>query len=173
MYKEVYSDVLGIFAQESNGLAQTEAAVPFIISTRNVPNHRAIICNYIKPYMIYSRLDSAKKDFAFDPMSVSADRLGMLQKSPLAVGFDLNIIKAWSKDRYFDFDFNVGYQFNLINLFNTVDSSRTNAYFQSIIPKFKFNFLRDKFSLNLGRIHFHTTNFAKNSTFVPRYVKWK
>ncbi|UPT66909.1 MAG: hypothetical protein M0D57_21190 [Sphingobacteriales bacterium JAD_PAG50586_3] len=77
---KVYSDVLGIFAQESNGLAQTEASLPIIISTRNVPNKRSMFFNYIKPHFIYSRLDSSKKDYAFNPSVAIADRLGMLQK---------------------------------------------------------------------------------------------
>jgi hypothetical protein len=144
---KVYSDALGIFAQEANGLAQTEASLPFVISTRNVPNKRAVFFNYIKPHFIYSRLDSSKKDYAYNPSVTIADRLGMLQKSPLAVGIDLNIIKAWSKDRLFDFEANLGYQFNLINLFNTDDSTRANAYFQFMVPKLKLNFLQDKFTI--------------------------
>lgn len=70
----LFTDVLGLLGEESNGLAQTELDFIIPLHRRNVSNHYAYWCSDVRMKSTFSRLDSKYKYTAVDTLTNSLER---------------------------------------------------------------------------------------------------
>ncbi|GAB5472419.1 MAG: hypothetical protein Mars2KO_05180 [Maribacter sp.] len=90
-----YSDFLGLFANESNGLFQIQGKADFFLNPFNFNRSSLYLFKKITPFIRYSRLE---EDNSFIETSLQGvmqqfenSRLELIEKSNLEFGFDVNL----------------------------------------------------------------------------------
>jgi hypothetical protein len=101
-----YTDLLGLFADESNGLFQIEGKADFFIHPFNVEREALYFFKKISPYVRYSRFDDetgfvqSRENELTDNMGnvigtenlISDNELLLLERSNLEMGLNLNLV---------------------------------------------------------------------------------
>ena len=110
-----YTDLLGLFSDEANGLFQIEGKADFFIHPFNFPRTSLYYFKKVSPYVRYSRFDD-DNDFVQAAMadsivvdmdtiaqySLRNSKLALLERSNLEMGLDINLINfRWFKESPF------------------------------------------------------------------------
>ncbi len=102
-----YTDLLGLFGDEANGLFQIEGKAEFFIHPFNLPREAFYYLKKVSPYVRYSRFDD-DNDFLLATMPTMTEpnpnpdepdnyffndrKLDLLERSNLEMGLDINVI---------------------------------------------------------------------------------
>jgi len=140
----VYSDALGLFGGEPNGLLQTDARYKLIINRTNIPNTRGFWLPYVRTQLTASKLDSRYKYEPLDEATFS--RLNLVQKSWLNFELALSPFACFTHSKSFSlFYTEVGANVHATQVAKATDTFSVN------IPNFfvetGFNY---KVSRNIG-----------------------
>ena len=112
---QVYSDLLGVFGNEANGIIQFEANSKFYLH-RGSYNNKYIYKPFdaIEPFFHFSRIDSK-----FDTITVSGgkevNRIELFRRYTYAVGLDVNLLRADFRPHN-SFEIKLGYMYSSSNL---------------------------------------------------------
>ncbi|MDO5969923.1 hypothetical protein Q4Q35_08885 [Flavivirga aquimarina] len=92
-----YTDALGLFSNEANGLFQIEGQADFFIHPFSFPRTAFYYLKKVSPFVRYSRLDNDEDFLTATPNNVgiynfNESKLQLLQRSNLEMGLDVNII---------------------------------------------------------------------------------
>ncbi len=93
-----YTDLLGLFGDESNGLFQIEGKADFFIHPFNFDRTALYYLKKVSPYVRYSRFDEnddfiqSTLDNTTNTYGFAPNKLDLLEKSNLEMGLDLNLL---------------------------------------------------------------------------------
>lgn len=124
----LYSDLLGAFGNQSNGLVQTEGYIKQILHRSNIRNRGIFLVNYVKANFVLSKFDSKVAYVDSAKMSRSA----LLQSASFNASLSFNLFNMWlgkKSPNYFYTD--LGFGINSSNLKRKKDSISviTNNFF--------------------------------------------
>ncbi len=154
---QVYSDLLGVFGNEANGIIQFEANSKFYLHRGNYNNTYIYKPgDAIEPFFHFSRIDSK-----FDTIAVSAgqqvNRMELFRRYTYAVGLDINLFRADFRPHN-SFEIKAGYMYSSSNLNvegNKITASLHTPYGELVLKSKKLN----NFALDLrGRFLFQKLN---------------
>jgi len=136
-----FSDMLGVFDDQPNGLVQTEGSLKIITQTQNtIRNVPLYLVQYVQPYFGLARFDSTFKQTNILGDS-TVNRMSMLQRSSFTFGVKLNILKYYAKSGG-GIELNGGYQYNRTDLYRNSDSTKLgvslNSFYLQAPIKIKF-----------------------------------
>lgn len=93
-----YTDMLGLFGDEANGLFQIEGKADFFIHPFNFPRTALYYFKKVSPYVRYSRFDE-NEDFIAATLNTTTNKyefdskkLALLERSTLEMGLDINLL---------------------------------------------------------------------------------
>jgi hypothetical protein len=130
----LFTDVLGLLGEESNGLAQTELDFIIPLHRRNVSNHYAYWCSDVRMKSTFSRLDSKYKYTAVDTLTNSLERSILNQRKWFNAEIGLVFFKGdFTKRSENNFSLDLIAGLNLSRIANNGDSM---SY---ILPYFGFS----------------------------------
>lgn len=92
----VYTDALGLFANNPNGLVQIDAASKFLIHQSNITGRSAFILHYLKANVNFAKFDSKQLYVTENDYSRSA----LLQRSWFNASLALNLFEGYMKQHY-------------------------------------------------------------------------
>src|SRR5690606_35335487 len=121
---QVYSDLLGVFGDEPNGLIQFEANTKVYLHRVNYKNTYAFMpFDAIEPFFHFNRIESK-----FDTIALSSaqeiNRLELFRRYTYAVGLDVNLFRGdWRPSN--SFELKAGYMYSSSNL--VIDDEKLNA----------------------------------------------
>lgn len=91
-----YTDMLGLFGDEANGLFQIEGKADFFINPFNIPREAIYYFKKVSPYVRYSRLDDEEDFIEAIPTNGVYDfnnkKLELLKRSNLEMGLEMNLL---------------------------------------------------------------------------------
>lgn len=161
---KVFSDLLGVFNHEPNGLVQTEGELKLITLTRNFRNLRLFPFHYIEPYFNYSKLDSAYSHVSINPDS-SINRMNILQRSNFTFGVKANTLKYYFDSGSF-IELNIGFQYNQSSVYSPDNKTKNTLSLNSLFFESAVSYRASK------TIHFrYTPTFYLQSVDITLPVK--
>lgn len=93
-----YTDMLGLFGDEANGLFQIEGKADFFINPFNIPREAVYYFKKVSPYVRYSRFDE-DEDFITTTLNTGTSeynfndkKLELLERSTLEMGLEMNLL---------------------------------------------------------------------------------
>lgn len=140
----VYSDVLGTFFNQPNGIANTEGSLKIVTNTNNINDSRFVALNYLKPYFGVSKFDNSFGVTATDTLLNRIGRQNLLQRSWLNYGLSLNLFKYWftGASRYDALGVNIGhngYLSRVVNRPSDTSNVLINNWYAELFFEFKVN----------------------------------
>lgn len=93
-----YTDFLGLFGDEANGLFQIEGKADFFIHPFNFPRTALYYFKKVSPYVRYSRFDenenfiAATLNTGTSEYEFDSKKLDLLERSTLEMGLDINLL---------------------------------------------------------------------------------
>lgn len=153
-----YTDFLGLFGDEANGLFQIEGKADFFIHPFNFPRTALYYFKKVSPYVRYSRFDenedfiTANLDTGTSTYEFDAKKLGLLERSNLEMGLDINLLNFRTfKESPFWTSLYIPFSYNVTNIL--ADPTLDKINFKTLgyglgaeIELKRFN----NFGLNLG-----------------------
>ncbi|RNL78221.1 hypothetical protein ED312_19350 [Sinomicrobium pectinilyticum] len=138
---QVYSDLLGVFGDEPNGLIQFEANTKLYLHRANYKNTYTFMpFDAIEPFFHFNRIESK-----FDTIALSSaqeiNRLELFRRYTYAVGLDVNLFRGdWRPSN--SFELKAGYMYSSSNL--VIDDEKLNAalhtpYLEAVLKSRKLN----------------------------------
>ena len=121
-----FSDMLGVFNEEPNGLVQFEGNFKIHLFISNIWRNKPVFAiQYIQPYFTTARFD---RDFGFTEIRADStiDRMSLFQRSSFIFGIDLNLAKFYSRSGH-RIELKAGYQYNRSDILQPSDSTRIGA----------------------------------------------
>lgn len=95
-----YTDFIGLFGDEANGLFQVEGKADFFINPFNFSGSSVYVFKKVAPYVRYSRLDEDENFVEAFPnadnpglFDFNANKLSILEKTNLEMGFNTNFFQ--------------------------------------------------------------------------------
>lgn len=165
----VYSDILGTFFNEPNGLVNTEASTRIITNTEDIWGRSVILFNSIKPSLSLTRFDNNQRFTNIDTSTLIIDRQDALQKSWLNFGLTVNLFRHWytGASQYDTWGLNAGYNGYLTKVVRREGDTANgyiNSWFAELFyePRVSSNFGVDM-GLSLNYLNFSNANFISNS----------
>lgn len=102
----VYTDFLGLFGNEANGVVQTEIASRIQLNTQNMRNTKWYWVSYIKPSLKYARLDNQFQTIDINQDTVN--RVSLYRQANFTFGSMINLIK-YNHQEVHNVYFDLGY----------------------------------------------------------------
>lgn len=93
---KLYTDALGVFANNPNGLVQVDASSKFMIHQSNISHRSAFILHNIKLNVNFAKFDSKQQYVTENDYSRSA----LLQKSWFNANLGINLFEGYVKQHY-------------------------------------------------------------------------
>lgn len=155
---QVYSDLLGVFANQPNGLIQFEANTKLYLHRGNFRNSFVYApADAIEPFFHFSRIDSKFDSIPVDTITNKLNRIELFRRYTYAVGLDINIFRAdWQPSN--SFELKAGYMYTSSNLIvneKKMPIALHTPYFELVVKSKKLN----NFGIDLrGRIMFQKLN---------------
>jgi hypothetical protein len=153
----VYTDLLGLVDEESNGIINFEASSTIKISPSPVAMAwtEFLFFKEIKPYFNYSRFDKENRaiettfNTTLSKYEIS-NNLNLIQNAFISTGIELNLIQLkLQKEFPFSLSFPLVYEFNMTEVLLGTEKVKVNSYRTSL--GVSANFRRTKnFGLNIG-----------------------
>jgi len=186
-----YTDLLGLFGDESNGLFQVEGQADFFIHPFNFPRTGLYYLKKISPYVRYSRFDDDTGFVKAEGVIVNNDdgtmsteylirdkKLALLEKSNLEMGVDLNLINfRWFKESPLWTSIYFPLSYNATKVRTDADDDSNDANYKTLGFGFgidleirRFN----NFGLNIGyelKGHSFIGDYSEFNIEEPGYLK--
>ena len=128
-----YTDMLGLFGDEANGLFQIEGKADFFINPFNIPREAIYYFKKISPYVRYSRFDededfiTATLNTGTSEYSFSNNKLELLERSTLEMGLEMNILTfRLVKESPFWISFNTPLTYNVTRIQTDATTEKSN-----------------------------------------------
>ncbi|SFC80683.1 hypothetical protein SAMN05421747_12919 [Parapedobacter composti] len=138
---QVYSDLLGVFGDQPNGLIQFEANTKLYLHRANYPNTYIFApLDAIEPFFHFNRIESK-----FDTINVSStneiNRLELFRRYTYAVGLDVNLFRAdWRPSN--SFEVKAGYMYSSSNLVigeDKIHAALHTPYIEAVLKSKRLN----------------------------------
>ncbi|WP_046745967.1 hypothetical protein [Kordia zhangzhouensis] len=177
-----YTDFLGLFGDEANGLFQIEGKADFFIHPFNFPRSALYYLKKVSPYVRYSRFDEdedfiqATLNTGTSEYELSDKKLELLERSTLEMGLNVNLVNFRAfKESPFWTSFYVPISYNVTNV--QTDASLDKVNFNTIgyglgaeIELKRFN----NFGLNLGyelKGYSYIGDYSSENIIEPGFMK--
>jgi hypothetical protein len=181
-----YTDLLGLFADESNGLFQIEGKAEFFIHPFNFSRTALYLFKKVSPYVRYSRFDDETGFVQATPSPqdmpteflLSDAKLSLLERSNLEMGLDINLINfRWFKESPFWTSIYFPLSYNVTKVRTDATMEDNDANYKTLGFGFGLDFeIRrfNNFGLNVGyelKGHSFIGDYTDFSITEPGYLK--
>ncbi|WKD85440.1 hypothetical protein KCTC32516_00780 [Polaribacter huanghezhanensis] len=159
----IYTDLLGLLDEESNGIINFEASSTIKISPSPIAfGFEWIFFKEIKPYFNYSRFDKQDRAILTDTITATTfeikNKLHLIRNAFIKAGFELNVLQIKSSKEFpFAFSIPFLYEFNMTEVGLVNEKIKVNTY--QMGSGLNLNLRRTKsFGLNLGMSYSEVKN---------------
>jgi hypothetical protein len=123
---KLFSDLLGVVGANSNGLVQLNGKIKAILLSRNIiPDQPIYLLQNTEMGFNLSKFDNDYKHTEIF-LDSTVNRMSMLQRSFFNCYGQVSLLKYIGLEG-FDISLNTGFQFGLTNLYNSIDSIKTQV----------------------------------------------